>query len=57
MEILKPSSYFIFEHEIQNIRILVPLLELFKHEDFKKSCKIPDLINTQNRNKMLGMAE
>jgi ribonuclease HI len=36
-EILKPSSSFNFEHEIQKIRILVPLSELVKHEDFKKS--------------------
>jgi hypothetical protein len=32
----KPPSSFIFEHEIQKIRILVPLSELVKHEDFKK---------------------
>jgi hypothetical protein len=35
-EILKPPSSFNFEHEIQKIRILVPLSELVKHEDFKK---------------------
>jgi hypothetical protein len=36
-EILKPPSSFNFEHEIQKIRIPVPLSELVKHEDFKKS--------------------
>jgi hypothetical protein len=36
-EILKPPSYFNFEHEIHKIRIPVPLSELVKHEDFKKS--------------------
>jgi hypothetical protein len=36
-EILKPPSPFNFEHEIQKIRILVPLSELVKHEDFKRS--------------------
>jgi hypothetical protein len=36
-EILKPHSSFNFEHEIQNIRIHVPLYELFKHEHFKRS--------------------
>jgi hypothetical protein len=36
-EILKPPSCFNFEHEVQNIRISVPLSELVKHEDFKKS--------------------
>jgi hypothetical protein len=35
-EILKPPAYFIFEHEIQKIRIPVPLSELVKHEDFKR---------------------
>jgi hypothetical protein len=33
----KPIPSFNFEHEIQNIRILVPLFELVKNEDFKKS--------------------
>jgi hypothetical protein len=36
-EILKPPSSFNFEHEIEKIRIPVPLLELVKHEDFKIS--------------------
>jgi hypothetical protein len=36
-EILKPSPFFNFDHEIQNIRIPVPLSELVKHEDFKRS--------------------
>jgi ribonuclease HI len=36
-EILNPPSSFNFEHEIQKIRIPVPLSELVKHEDFKKS--------------------
>jgi hypothetical protein len=33
----KPLSSFSFEHKIQNIRILVPLSELVKNEDFKRS--------------------
>jgi hypothetical protein len=36
-EIPKLTSPFNFEHEIQKIRILVPLSELVKHEDFKRS--------------------
>jgi hypothetical protein len=36
-EILKPPPFFNFDHEIQKIRILVPLSELVKHEDFKRS--------------------
>jgi hypothetical protein len=36
-EILKPPSYFNFEHEIQKIRILIPLSELVKNEYFKRS--------------------
>jgi hypothetical protein len=36
-EVLKSLSSFIFEHEIQKIRIPVPLSELIKHKDFKKS--------------------
>jgi hypothetical protein len=36
-KILNPPSSFSFEHEIQKIIILVPLSELVKHEDFKKS--------------------
>jgi hypothetical protein len=33
----KPISSFNFEHEIKNIRIPVPLSELVKNEDFKRS--------------------
>jgi hypothetical protein len=33
----KPFPPFSFEHEIQKIRILVPLSELVKNEDFKRS--------------------
>jgi hypothetical protein len=33
----KPLSSFSFEHEIQKIRIPVPLSELVKNEDFKRS--------------------
>jgi hypothetical protein len=36
-EIQKPHSYFNFENEIQKIKIPIPLLELMKNEDFKKS--------------------
>jgi ribonuclease HI len=36
-EILKPPSSFNFDLEIQKIRIPVPLSELVKHEDFKRS--------------------
>jgi hypothetical protein len=36
-EIPKLTSSFNFEHEIQKIRIPVPLTELIKHEDFKRS--------------------
>jgi hypothetical protein len=36
-EISKPPSSFSFEHEIQKIRIPVPLSELVKNEDFKRS--------------------
>jgi hypothetical protein len=35
-EIPKITSSFNFEHEIQKIRIPVPLTELIKHEEFKK---------------------
>jgi hypothetical protein len=35
-EIPKPMSSFNFEHEIQKIRIPVPLTELIKHGEFKK---------------------
>jgi hypothetical protein len=57
-EILKPSSYFNFEHEIQKIRIFVPLSELVKHEYFKRSlskllhseptCHPSDSVNLQD---------
>jgi hypothetical protein len=36
-DILKPPSNFNFPHEIQKIRIPVPLSKLVKHKDFKKS--------------------
>ena len=36
----KPISSFNFEHEIQKIRIPVPLSELVKNEDFKRSLSI-----------------
>jgi hypothetical protein len=32
-----PPPFFNFDHEIQKIRIPVPLSELVKHEDFKRS--------------------
>jgi hypothetical protein len=35
-EILKPSPPFIFENEIQKIKIPVPFLELIKNEDYRK---------------------
>jgi ribonuclease HI len=35
-EIPRPTSSFNFEHEIQKIRILVPLTELIKHGEFQK---------------------
>jgi hypothetical protein len=57
-EIPKLTSSFNFEHEIQKIRILVPLTELIKHEGFKKhfseilrsevSCLPTDSINLQD---------
>jgi hypothetical protein len=57
-EIMKPPSYFNFEHEIQKIRIPVPLSELVKHEDFKRSlskllqsepsCHSTDSVNLQD---------
>jgi ribonuclease HI len=34
-EVVKPPSSFSFDHEIQKIRILVPLSDLINHEDFK----------------------
>jgi hypothetical protein len=36
-EIINPPPSFNFGHEIQKIRIPVPLSELVKHEDFKRS--------------------
>jgi len=36
-EALKPTSSFNFENKIQNIRIPVPITELVKNEDFKRS--------------------
>jgi hypothetical protein len=33
----KPTPSFNFEHEIQKIRILVPLSKLVKNQDFKRS--------------------
>jgi hypothetical protein len=57
-EIPKLTSSFNFEHEIQKIRIPVPLSELIKHEVFKKcfsellqseaSCLPTDSINLQD---------
>jgi uncharacterized small protein (DUF1192 family) len=57
-EIPKLTSSFNFEHEIQKIRIPVPLTELIKHEEFKKrfsellkseaSCPPTDSINLQD---------
>ena len=57
-EIPKPTSSFNFEHEIQKIRIPVPLTKLIKHEGFKKrfsellqletSCLPTDSINLQD---------
>jgi ribonuclease HI len=57
-EIPKPASSFNFEHEIQKIRIPVPLSELIKHGEFKKcfsellqseaSCLPTDSINLQD---------
>jgi hypothetical protein len=54
-----PPSSFSFEHEIQKIKILVPLSELVKHKDFKRSlskllqpktpCHSIDLINLQDK--------
>jgi hypothetical protein len=34
---LKPPSSFKIEHEIQKIKIPIPLSELIKNEDFKRS--------------------
>jgi hypothetical protein len=59
-EILNPPSSFNFEHEIQKIRIHVPLSELVKHEDFKRclskmlhpepSSHSTDSVNLQDEN-------
>jgi ribonuclease HI len=57
-DILNPPSSFIFENEIQKIKIIVPFLELVKNEDFKRylskmlqpepSSHPTDLVNLQN---------
>jgi len=57
-KIPKPTSSFNFEHEIQKIRIPMPLTKLIKHEEFKKrfseilqseaSCLPIDSINIQD---------
>jgi hypothetical protein len=57
-EIPKPTCSFNFEHEIQKIRIPVPLTELIKRDEFKKrfsellqseaSCLPSDSINLQD---------
>jgi hypothetical protein len=57
-EIPKPTSSFNFEHEIQKIRIHVPLTKLIKHDEFKRclskllqseaSCLPTDSINLQD---------
>jgi hypothetical protein len=44
-EIPKLTSSFNFEHEIQKIRILVPLIELIKHEEVKK--KFSELLQSE----------
>jgi hypothetical protein len=59
-EILKLPSSFSFEHQIQKIRIPIPLIELVKHEEFKRSlskilqpeppCHSIDSINLQDEN-------
>jgi hypothetical protein len=59
-EIMKSPSSFNFEHEIQNIRIHVPLSELFEHEGFKRclskilqpepSSHHTDSVNLQDKN-------
>jgi hypothetical protein len=59
-EILKPSSSFSFENEIQKIKIHVPFLELIKNEEFKKylskmlqpeaSPSATDSVNLQDEN-------
>ena len=35
-DILKPPSFFIFENEIQKIKIPIPFLELVENEDFTR---------------------
>jgi hypothetical protein len=59
-EIMKSTSSFSFENEIQNIKIHIPFLELVKHEDFNRylskvlhpetSSYRMDLINLQDEN-------
>jgi hypothetical protein len=59
-EILSPPSFFSFEHEIQKIRIPIPLSKLVKNKDFKKSlskllqrepsCHSTDSLNLQDEN-------
>jgi hypothetical protein len=54
-EIVKPPSYFSLEHEIQKIRIPIPILELVKNEDFnrclsKKIIPEPTLPSTDSVN-------
>jgi hypothetical protein len=58
-EILKLTSSFRFEHEIQKIRIPVPFLELIKNVEFKKylskmlhpePSNAIDLVNLQDEN-------
>jgi hypothetical protein len=44
-EIPKPTSPFNFEHEIQKVRIPVPLTELIKHGEFKK--RFSDLLKSE----------
>jgi hypothetical protein len=44
-EIPKHTSSFNFEHEIQKIRIPVPLIELIKHGEFKK--RFSDLLKSE----------
>jgi hypothetical protein len=63
-EIPKLASSFNFEHEIQKIRIPVPLTELIKHGEFKKcfsellqseaSCLPTDSINLQDEKPQLS---
>jgi len=62
-DILNSPSSFIFEHEIQKIRILVPLLELVENEGFKRclskilhlepSSHSTDSVNLQDENPVI----